>query len=135
MEALTLTRNDYTEALDRINNSASDAGYLNEFVVSFPDGMNTASVLEICRTIQSPTMDNKIHLLKLCVMDRNVEVTCPNGDKEKFCMTNEADSFDAFPIFQKEPLALIAITDAVYGHILKKYVRLSNAQEKAAKAE
>lgn len=135
MEALTLTRKDYTEALDRINNSASDTGYLNEFVVSFPDGMNTASVLEICRTIQSPTMDNKIHLLKLCVMGRNVEVTCPNGDKEKFCMTNEADSFDAFPIFQKEPLALIAITDAVYGHILKKYVRLSNAQEKAAKAE
>lgn len=135
MEALTLTRNDYTEALDRINNSASDAGYLNKFVVSFPDEMNTASVLEICRTIQSPTMDNKIHLLKLCVMGRNVEVTCPNGDKEKFCMTNEADSFDAFPIFQKEPLALIAITDAVYGHILKKYVRLSNAQEKAAKAE
>ena len=135
MEALTLTRNDYTEALDRINNSASDAGYLNDFVVSFPDGMNTASVLEICRTIQSPTMDNKIHLLKLCVIGRNVEVTCPNGDKEKFCMTNEADSFDAFPIFQKEPLALIAITDAVYGYVLKKYVRLSNAQEKAAKAE
>ena len=135
MEALTLTRNDYHEALERINNSADDTGYLNEFVVSFPDGINTASVLEICRVIQSPTMENKIRLLKLCVIGRNVEVTCPNGEKEKFCMTNEGDSFDAFPIFQKEPLALIAITDAIYGHILKKYVRLSNAQEKAANAE
>ena len=134
MEALTLTRNDYTEAVERINNSADDTGYLNEFVVSFPDGINTASVLEICRVIQSPTMENKIRLLKLCVIGRNVEVTCPNGEKEKFCMTNEGDSFDAFPIFQKEPLALIAITDAIYGHILKKYVRLSNARKKAANA-
>ena len=134
MEALTLTRNDYTEAVERINNSADDTGYLNEFEVTFPDGINTASVLEICRVIQSPTMENKIRLLKLCVIGRNVEVKCPNGEKEKFCMTNEGDSFDAFPIFQKEPLALIAITDAIYGHILKKYVRLSNAREKAANA-
>lgn len=135
MEALTLTRNDYTEALESINNSAGDAGYINEFSVTFLDGMNTASVLEICRVIQSPTMENKIHLMKLCVLGKNVEVTCPNGEKAKFCMTNEADSFDAFPVFQKEPLALIAITDAIYGYILKKYVRLSNARAKAENAE
>ncbi len=40
-------------------------------------------------------------------------------------MTNADDSFDALPLFEKEPLALIALTDAVYGYLLKKSVRLS----------
>ena len=131
MEALTLSRKDYDDALNGINNSDSDVGYLYQFSVTFPDGINTASVLEICRVIQEPTMDNKIHLMKLCITGRNVEVKCPNGEKEKFCMTNAEDTLDAFPLFQKEPLALIAIADSLYGHILKKYVRLSKVPEKA----
>ena len=131
MEALTLSRKDYDDALDGIINSDSDVGYLYQFSVTFPDGINTASVLEICRVIQEPTMDNKIHLMKLCIIGRIVEVTCPNGEKEKFCMSNADDTMDAFPLFQKEPLALIAIADSLYGHILKKYVRLSKVPEKA----
>lgn len=133
MEALTLTRKDYEEALNRVDEACADGAYLSRFKVVFPDGMNTASVLEICRVIQSPTMEQKIRLMRLCVSGKNVEVECPNGDKESFCMTGTDDNFEAFSLFQREPLALIAIADAIYGYVLKKYVRLSKPGATTAK--
>ena len=132
MEALTLTHKTYEEALDAVNSGLGSESYLSQFTVTFPDGINTANTLEICRVIQAPTMDNKIRLMKICIAGRNAEVTCPNGDKEKFCLTNAEDNIEGFPLFQKDPLALLAIADALYGHILKKYVRLSKPKEAAA---
>lgn len=132
MEALVLTREDYKEGLERVDEACADGAYLGQFAVTFPDGINTASTLEICRIIQSPTMENKIHLMRLCIKGRNVEVKCPNGDTEKFCMSNENDNLEAFPLFVKEPLALLAIADNLYGYILKKYVRLSKPKAAAA---
>lgn len=132
MEALTLTREDYDEALEAVNNGIGDVGYLAQFTVTFPDGINTANTLELCRTIQAPTFDNKIRLMKICIAGKNVEVKCPNGEVEKFCMTEIGDNFEGFPLFEKEPLALIAISDALYGYILKKYVRLSKPRAEAA---
>ena len=134
MEALTLTREDYDEALESVNNGIGDVGYLAQFTVTFPDGINTANTLEICRTIQEPTFNNRIRLMKICIAGKNVEVTCPNGDVEKFCMTDPDDNLEGFPLFQKDPLALVAIADNLYGYILKKYVRLSKPGEAAAKA-
>ena len=134
MEALTLTRNDYTEALERINQGLGDESYISLFTVKFPDGINTASTLEICRVIQSPGFDNKLRLMRVCITGKNVEVTCPNGEVEKFCMSDPEDNLEGFPLFQKDPLALVAIADALYGYILKKYVRLSKPKEAAAKA-
>lgn len=134
MEALTLTRNDYTEALEQINQGLGDESYISLFTVKFPDGINTASTLEICRVIQSPGFDNKLRLMRVCITGKNVEVTCPNGEVEKFCMSDPEDNLEGFPLFQKDPLALVAIADALYGYILKKYVRLSKPKEAAAKA-
>ena len=133
MEALTLTRETYEEALAKVNNGLDDKSYLAMFTVKFPDGINTANTLEICRVIQSPTLDNKIRLMKICIEGKNVEVTCPNGETEKFCMSNIGDNFEGFPLFQKDPLALLAIADDLYGYVLKKYVRLSKPKEAAAK--
>ena len=135
MEALTLTRADYNEALDNLENGLK-AGqtYLALFSVTFPDGINTANTLEICRVIQEPTFNNKLRLMKICIAGKNVEVKCPNGEVEKFCMSDVEDNLEGFPLFQKDPLALIAISDALYGHILKKYVRLSKPGPAAAKA-
>lgn len=135
MEALTLTHATYTEALDRINESLGEESYLSQFSVTFPEGINTASTLEICRIIQAPTFENKVRLMKICIEGKNVEVKCPNGETEKFCMSSVDDNFEGFPLFQKDPLALAAIADALYGHILKKYVRLSKTRETAAAAE
>ena len=132
MEALTLTRKIYSETLDEVAAGMGDTTYLDQFEVTFPEGLNTAEVLEICRVIQNPTFDNKIRLLKICITGKNVQVKCPNGEVQKFCMTNEADNFDAFPLFKDDPLALVAITDTLYGYILKKYVRLSKPKEAAA---
>lgn len=132
MEALTLTHKIYDEAIEQVTTGIGEESYLSQFEVTFPDGINTAEVLEICRVIQSPTMDNKIRLMKICIAGRNVQVKCPNGEVEKFCMTNEADNFDAFPLFVKDPLALLALADTLYGYILKKYVRLSKPKEAAA---
>lgn len=130
MEALTLSRNDFIEALDMAN--SLDVQYTSLFKITFPDGMNKASVLEICRVMQAPSLENRIKLMKLCIAGKNVEVTCPNGEVETFCMTNPEDSLDAFPLFDKEPFALIAIADSVYGYILKKSWRLSKPKEAAA---
>lgn len=135
MEALTLNRGVYTEALARINDNLNGESYISQFVVTFPEGINTANTMEICKVINNPTFDNKVQLLKICIEGKNVEVKCPNGDTEKFCMSNVADNFEGFPLFQKDPLALMAIADSVYGYILKKYVRLSKPSEAAAKTE
>ena len=135
MEALTLNRGVYTEALTRINDNLNGESYISQFSVTFPEGINTANTMEICNVINNPTFDNKVQLLKICIEGKNVEVKCPNGDTEKFCMSNVADNFEGFPLFQKDPLALMAIADSVYGYILKKYVRLSKPSEAAAKTE
>ena len=135
MEAITITRNDYDEALQKVNTGIGDEVYTNQFKIKLVDGMNTASVLEICRALQAPTFENKVKLTKLCLIGKTVEVTCPNGEVEKFCMSNAEDNFDAFPLFVKEPLALIAVCDSVYGYLLKKYIRLSPAHAKVANAE
>jgi hypothetical protein len=134
MEELTLTHADYDEALEYVNTNLGDEGYVSLFSVTFPDGINTANTLEICRVIQAPTFDNKIRLMKICIAGKNVEVKCPNGDVEKFCMSDAGDNLEGFPLFKNDPLALIAISDALYGHILKKYVRLSKPGAAAAKA-
>ena len=134
MEALTLNRQTYKDALAYVNEGLGDDSYVSLFSVTFPDGINTANALEICKVINAPSFENKVHLLRICVVGKNVEVKCPNGDIEKFCMNNVDDMLEAFPLFQKDPLALMAIADAIYGYILKKYVRLSKPVE-AAKAE
>lgn len=135
MEALTLNRKGYNEALAQINEGLNGESYVNQFEIAFPDGINTASTLEICRVINAPTFDNKIHLMKLCIEGKNVEVKCPNGQKQKFCMSSAEDVLEAIPLFQDEPLAVIAIADSLYGYILKKYVRLSKPERAAATAE
>lgn len=133
MEALTLSRKDFIDALDLAN--SLDEQYTSMFKIEFPEGMNKASVLEICRVMQAPSLDNRVKLMKLCIAGKNVQVTCPNGEVETFCMTNANDSLDAFPLFNKEPFALIAMADSVYGYILKKSWRLSKPKEAAAENE
>ena len=135
MEALTLDRSVYKSALAEINETLGDESYISKFSVSFPDGINTANTLEICRVINAPTFENKVHLMRVCIAGKNVEVKCPNGETEKFCMTSVDDSLEGFPLFGKDPLAWLAIADSLYGYILKKYVRLSKPREAAAKAD
>ena len=135
MEAITLDRSVYEDALANINETLGEKSYISSFSVKFPDGINTANTLEICRVIQAPTFDNKIHLMKVCIEGKIVEVTCPNGDVEKFCMSNINDNLEGFPLFEKDPLALMAIADSLYGYILKKYVRLSKPKEQVADHE
>lgn len=132
MEAITLTRQIYNEALQKVNEGLQGESYVSLFKVTFPEGLNTANALEICRVIQAPTMENKIHLMRICIQGKNVEVTCPNGEVEKFYMSNVDDALEAFPLFQKEPLAAIAISDNIYGYVLKKSVRLSNEPKAGA---
>lgn len=137
MEALTLDRSIYKNALAEINENEALNGksYVAQFTITFPEGINTASTLEICRVINMPTFENKLNLAKICMEGKNVEVKCPNGETEKFCMSNVADNFEGFPLFQKDPLALLAIADSLYGYILKKYLRLSKPEGAAATAE
>lgn len=133
MEALKLSRKDYIEGKTHILNAGTETmSYLDQFVVEFPEGINTASTMEICRIMELATMETKEHLMRICIAKKNVKVTCPNGEVERFCMSNVDDNLEAFPLFQKEPLAMVAIADSIYGYILKKYVRLSKPKEAAA---
>lgn len=136
MEALVLTRKDFEQGVASVEEACNDSVYLAQFEVKFPAGLNTASTLEICRLFQNPTLENKVHIMRLCIKGKNVEVKCPNGETEKFCMSNLDDNLEGFPLFMKEPLALLAIADNIYGYLLKKYVRLSKARTAASnKAE
>lgn len=126
MEALTLTREVYKEGLQQIEDAViEDAAYLDQFKIEFPEGINTASVMEICRVIQDSSFEGKVHILRLCIEGKSVKVTCPNGEQESFRLSNREDGLEGIPLFQKEPLALWALADTVYGFIIKKYMRPS----------
>lgn len=133
MEALKLTRKVYDEALDRIDEATkNNTSYLDQFIIEFPEGLNTANTMEICRVVQDSSFESKVRLAKLCIAGKTVKVKCPNGDTEKFHLSDKDDSLEGFDLFKKDPLALWAIADSVYGYILKKYVRPStNAQTEA----
>lgn len=127
---MILNRADRAAALTAVADAAEKSGqtYLDQFVVDVPDGLNTASVMEICRMIQEPmSFEGRVRLAKICIAGKNVTVTCPNGDKESFCLGSPEAGFEGIPLFQKEPAALIAIADAVQGYLLKKYLRPSKA--------
>lgn len=127
---LTLTRSDYRDGLEQAAQAAADNNsYLDGFKITFPEGINTASTLEICRMINEPSFETRVRLTRICIAGKPVEVMCPNGNVEKFHMANVDD---AFPLFEKEPLALIALTDAIYGYLLKKSIRLSAPDGEAA---
>ena len=129
MEAITLTRETYLEGLERVQEAAADnTTYLDKFKITFPGGLNTATSLEICRIMTDPSFDAKIRLAKICIAGRDVEVTCPNGEKESFHLSEPSDSLEGFPLFMKEPLTLLALADCIYGYILKKSLRLSKTQ-------
>ena len=128
MEALKLTREVYNEALNKIDEVAINGAYLDQFSVEFPDGLNTASTMEICRVIQDSGFESKVHLLRLCIAGKNVKVTCPNGEVYTFKLGNAEDSIEGFDLFKKDPLALSALADTVYGYILKKSLRPSTAR-------
>jgi len=132
MGAICLTRKDYEEGMTQVDEACVDGAYLDKFKINFPDGLRTASTMEICKLISQPDMEAKVRLMRVCIQGKNVEVTCPNGEVEKFCMMNLNDTLEGFPLFQKEPMALMAISDAICGYILKKYVRLSTAAQKTA---
>lgn len=124
MEAIELTRQDYIDGLASVAEASGDGTYLDKFKASFPEGLNTASALEICRLLQNPDLDAKVRLARICLLGKPCEVTNPDGSVEKFKMNNADDSFDAFDEFKKWPLALMAVADAIYGFVLKKSVRL-----------
>jgi len=125
---LKLTRQEYRDGLEQLSAAAGDVSYLDQFVVEFPDGLNTASTLEICRILQDSSFEAKVSLMRICIAGKVVQVTCPNGEVEKFCLSKPGDSLDGFDLFRKDPMALIALSDTVYGYVLKKSVRLSKTQ-------
>lgn len=136
MEALKLTRSVYEEGLGKIDEAVqNDKAYLDQFVIEFPEGLNTASTMEICKVIQDSSFESKVHLMRLCIVGKNVSVTCPNGEVEKFRLGNAEDSLDGLDLFKKDPLALWAIADSVYGYILKKSVRPSSPARTVAEAQ
>lgn len=127
---LSISRKEYDEALEKVEEISKDSPYLNRFSITFPDGLNTASVMEICRIVQDTSFEAKLRLARICIAGRNVKITCPNGDVESFKLGTLEDSFDGFPIFQKDPFALIALCDSIYGYVIKKSIRSSPAPKK-----
>lgn len=125
---MVLTRADREAAFTDVAKAAEESGqtYLDQFKIDVPDGLNTASVLEICRMIQEPmSFEQRVRMARICLVGKNVTVTCPNGEKESFCLGSVDAGLEGIPLFQKEPAALIAIADAVQGYLLKKYLRPS----------
>lgn len=137
MAKITLTREVYKEGLQNIQEFAEkeDASYLDMFTVEFPDGLNTADSLEICRIVQTSDMASRDRLMRICIAGKKVSVTCPNGEIYNFCLGHIEDSMDGLELFQKEPLARMAIADIVYGYVLKKSIRLPKPAEQPEKTQ
>lgn len=135
MESLELSREDYYGGLAAVAEASGDGTYLDRFKVRFPEGMNTASALEVCRLVQSPELEARVRLAKICAAGKPCEIETPDGKRHKFVLTSPDDSLDAFDAFKEHPLALLAFADSVYGYILKKSVRPLKAPEAAAKAD
>lgn len=124
MEAVKITRKEYTEGVELVGTAAGDGvPYLDQFEIEFPDGLANASTMEVCRIMQNPDFDSRVHLLKVCIAGKNVKVKCPNGETYSFCLSSVNDGFDGFDLFRNEPLALWALADTVYGYVIKKSVR------------
>lgn len=136
MEAIKINRQIYHEGIAQIENVVqNDKAYLDQFNIEFPEGLNTASTLEICRAIQDGSFEGKLHLMRLCIVGKTVKVTCPNGEIESFRLGNIDDGIDGFDLFKKEPLALWAIADSIYGYILKKSLRPSETTRTEAQTQ
>lgn len=127
--AIILTRNDYTEALEKIEEVSAENSYVDQFTFEFPEGLNTASTMEICRAVQNADFDAKVRLTRICIAGKNVKATCPNGDVEQFCLSDTNAGIEGIPLFINEPFALMALADTVYGHILKKSLRPSKPKK------
>lgn len=127
--AITITREDYTEALDKIEEVSAEKSYVDQFSFLFPEGLNIASTMEICRAIQNADFEGKVRLARICIAGKPVKVTCPNGEVEAFQLSDVNDGLEGFPIFQKEPFALMALADTIYGHIIKKSLRPSKPKQ------
>ena len=74
MEALTLDRSIYKEEIDRVNRELDGKSYVSLFSVTFPEGINTANTLEICRVINAPTFENKLHLMRVCITGKKTDI-------------------------------------------------------------
>ena len=135
MEALKFTRTEYNEALEKVEQVSKEKAYLDQFEVEFPEGLNTASTMEICRVIQDSSFESKVHIMRICIAGKTVKVTCPNGEAETFRLGSSEDGLEGLELFRKDPLALLAISDIVYGYILKKSLRPSKALPEATAQE
>ena len=121
MEARKINRQIYHEGIAQIENVIQDdKAYLDQFNIEFPEGLNTASTLEICRAIQEGSFEGKLHLMRLCIVGKTVKVTCPNGDIESFRLGNIDDGIDGFDLFKKEPLVLAIHAGLECGILLSK---------------
>jgi hypothetical protein len=128
---MKLNRQEYSEAIEKVGQVASSGvSYLDQFEFDFPDGLNTASVLEICRISTDTSLESKIKLAKICIAGKTVKGKCPNGEEFSFCLSSVDDGFDGFDVFKKDPLILMALADTIYGYVLKKSLRFSEAQTK-----
>lgn len=127
--AITLDRNDYTEALEKIEQVSAETSYVDQFKFEFPEGLNTASTMEICRAVQDAGFESKVRLARVCITGKPVKATCPNGEVEKFQLSETNAGLEGFPLFQKEPFALMALADTIYGYILKKSLRPSKPKK------
>lgn len=135
MEELKLSRAVYTEAIEKIEKVSEKSAYLDQFECEFPQGLNTANVMEICRIIADSSFENKVRLMKICVAGKKVNVKCPNGENESFILNDASDNLDSIPLFQKEPFALAMLADVVYGYVLKKSIRFSVVARPKSKTE
>lgn len=132
--AITITRKDYNEALERIEQVSAETAYVDQFSFQFTEGLNTASTMEICRTVQSSEFEDRVRLARICIAGKPVKVTCPNGEVESFQLSDVNDGLEGFPLFQKEPFALMALADTIYGHIIKKSLRPSKPKQEPQEA-
>ncbi len=125
---MQLSNRDYIEAIETItsNAEASDA-YIDKFKFEFPEGLNSPSVLRICELLEDASFKGRTELAGLCLDNKRV-VIHNAGKTASVTFAGGLGAADAMDVFREEPFCLMALINAVWGHVVKKSIPQSQGR-------
>lgn len=115
---MKLNAREYDEAIDRL---LSRENYLFEFEFEFPQGLNNLDVLLVARALTETDDAARQDFVSRCIAGKTVIVR--QGEKSsQFVLSGGLEGLNGIDFFIEQPLAVLALTNAVWGHFVKKSI-------------
>ena len=108
---------------------------LGRYEVSFPEGLSTVPILELCSIFEAePSFNDKVRVTRHCILDKNIEIKFDGKPLETIRVTDFNVDFNAFKIFKDHPFALMFLVQTCFLAVVKNSIPLSKSTS-APKAE